>query len=97
MFMPAGPATLYLCRCLDRADVHACPAFQAELHVHKRTVLNKTDGRPGAEINTPAAPNTFFPVNSNHPASPLDVPPPAFFRVRHSITVMHPFPGIEKN
>lgn len=65
--MSAGPAVLHLGRRLHRADVHARPAFQAELHVNKRAVLNKADGRPRAQIHAPAAPNTFFPVNANHP------------------------------
>ena len=65
--MTAADAALHLGGRLDRTDIHAGPAFQAELHVNKRTVLHKADGRPRAQIHAPAAPNTFFPVNANHP------------------------------
>ena len=96
MFIFAVTAILHFCRRLHRADFHACPALQAELHVHKCAVLDKTDGRPGAEIHAPAAPNTLFPVNSNHPASPLSTVP-AFTRFWHSNPVMRPLPGTKKN
>lgn len=52
--------------CFHGAYLDAGFAFKAQFVVNKGSVLDKTDGSSGAQINTAAAADTFFSVNTYH-------------------------------